>query len=67
MRFNSIIRHLIKEEQSRFQVLDDKLVVPNKKDPMISEHLMLIHQNTKTQLKSLKDDSLKIYSSLLIC
>ena len=33
MRFNSIIRHLIKEEQSRFQVLYDKLVVPNKKDP----------------------------------
>jgi len=33
MRFNSIIRSLLKEEQSRFQVLYDKLVAPNKKDP----------------------------------
>lgn len=33
MRFNSVLRKLLTEEQSRFQVLYDKLVVPNKKDP----------------------------------
>ena len=33
MRFNSVLRQLLKEEQSRFQVLYDKLVAPNKKDP----------------------------------
>ena len=33
MRFNSVLRKLLTEEQSRFQVLYDKLVAPNKKDP----------------------------------
>lgn len=33
MRFNSVLRKLLTEEQSRFQVLYDKLVLPNKKDP----------------------------------
>jgi hypothetical protein len=33
MKFNSVLRQLLREEQSRFQVLYDKLVTPNKKDP----------------------------------
>lgn len=32
MRFNSVLRQLLKEEQSRFKVLYDKLVLPSKKD-----------------------------------
>ena len=33
MKFNSVLRQLLREDQSRFQVLYDKLVAPNKKDP----------------------------------